>query len=80
LIIEQDRDERVCLPISQEDPDKLIPWPRVRSLTGLSRVTIWRWGKDGRFPKPVKLDGASARISWRAGDLAAWLQSRREVA
>ena len=28
---------------------------------GVSRVTIWRWVRDGRFPKPIKLSPACTR-------------------
>lgn len=37
---------------------------------GVSRPTIWRWTKNGSFPKPVKLGAGSTR--WRASDLEAW--------
>ncbi len=39
---------------------------------GVSRPTIWRWTKNGKFPKPVKLGGGSTR--WRCSDLEAWEQ------
>ncbi len=45
---------------------------------GVSRPTIWRWTKNGNFPKPVKLGAGSTR--WRASDLEAWEnQFRPEV-
>lgn len=45
---------------------------------GVSRPTIWRWTKNGNFPKPVKLGVGSTR--WRATDLEAWEnQFRHEV-
>lgn len=45
---------------------------------GVSRPTIWRWTKNGKFPKPVKLGAGSTR--WRASDLEAWEnQFRHEV-
>ncbi len=37
---------------------------------GVSRPTIWRWTKNGNFPKPVKLGAGSTR--WRASDLETW--------
>jgi prophage regulatory protein len=36
----------------------------------ISRSTIWRWVKEDRFPKPIKLGPASTR--WRIADLEAW--------
>ncbi len=40
----------------------------------VSRPTIWRWVKEGRFPKPIKLGIGSTR--WRYSDLEAWEQSQ----
>ena len=35
-----------------------------------SRATIWRWVKEGRFPKPVKLTNGTTR--WKLADLEKW--------
>ena len=43
---------------------------------GVSRPTIWRWTRNGKFPKPVKLGAGSTR--WRSSDLEAWEQSQIE--
>jgi len=37
-------------------------------------ATIWRWTKEGLFPKPVKL-GPGVTV-WRAADVQAWLDSK----
>lgn len=37
----------------------------------VSRPTIWRWLKEGQFPKPVKLAGSTR---WRLSDLEKWEQ------
>lgn len=36
----------------------------------VSRNTVWRWAKDGGFPKPVQLSPQCTR--WRLADLEAW--------
>jgi len=36
----------------------------------VSRATIWRWVKEGRFPQPVKLSPGTTR--WREEDLQAF--------
>jgi len=41
----------------------------------ISRSTIWRWLKNGKFPKPIKLGTASTR--WRLDDLEAWEQAKK---
>ena len=40
----------------------------------ISHATLWRWAKDGRFPKPVKL---SARVTaWKISEVRAWLDAK----
>lgn len=40
----------------------------------VSRPTIWRWVKNGQFPKPIKLGMGSSR--WRLTDLEVWEHSQ----
>ena len=51
--------------------------PRVQTLTGLSRSTLWRMVKEGTFPKPLRL-GKKA-IGWRESDILNWLETRPTV-
>lgn len=62
----------VDLSISE---DRLLPWKRVRELTGLSRTTVWRRQKAGDFPAPVVI--SPGRVGWRESDIVAWASSRR---
>lgn len=39
--------------------------------------TIWRWTRNGQFPRPVRLTPGCVR--WRESDLAEW-EAQREVA
>lgn len=41
------------------------------------RTTIWRWSREGEFPKPVKLGGATR---WRLSDVEAWEVAQEEAA
>ena len=47
-------------------------------LLPVSPATIWRWVKDGKFPKPFKLGENST--CWDASEVDAWLASRKEAA
>lgn len=40
----------------------------------VSRNTVWRWAKDGTFPKPAQLSPQCTR--WRLADLEAWEAKR----
>jgi prophage regulatory protein len=41
----------------------------------ISRPTVWRWVKQGKFPKPIKLGGGSTR--WSTLDLQEWEKNQR---
>ena len=58
--------------------DRLLRRPDVQTVTGLSRSTLYAMMAEGTFPKPVKL--GKRAVGWRASDLAAWLESRKESA
>jgi prophage regulatory protein len=53
---------------------KLLSQQRVSDITGLSRVTIWRYERAGRFPKRLKL--GPNRVGWRSDEVQAWIESR----
>lgn len=59
---------------------KLQKWIRIKevmSLTSLSRPTIYRLMKSGKFPKSVTI--GSKTIAWRESDLLVW-QASKEAA
>lgn len=35
----------------------------------ISKPTVWRWARDGRLPKPIKLSPGCSR--WKLSDLIA---------
>jgi predicted DNA-binding transcriptional regulator AlpA len=45
----------------------------VRKLTDLSRTTIWRLERQGKFPRRLRLSGN--RVGWRAEEILEWIQS-----
>lgn len=53
----------------------LLREPVVReTVGGIGRTTLWRWVREGHFPKPVRL-GANC-VAWRADDVNQWINSR----
>lgn len=54
--------------------DRLLSWPRVREITGLSRTTAWRMQNAGDFPKPVRI--SPGRVGWWVSELDAWKAAR----
>ena len=57
----------------QQIVDFLIPRKTVEKLSGLSRATIYRLIKAGKFPRPLSIGTGSVR--WRQSDVIAWQQS-----
>lgn len=52
--------------------DYLIPRKTVEKLTGLSKTTIYRLVKLGKFPRPLSIGTGSVR--WRQSEVIAWQQ------
>lgn len=42
-----------------------------------SRNTIWRWVREAKLPKPIKLSDGTTR--WKLSDLQCW-EAKQEVA
>jgi|TARA_B110000090_G_scaffold89730_1_gene101792 prophage regulatory protein len=47
---------------------------QLEKLFKVSPATIYRWIKEGKFPKPVRL-GANM-VRWKAADIEAWMTDR----
>lgn len=62
-------------PVETGGPlDRLLPWDRVRDVTGLSRSTAWRLQQVGDFPEPVRI--SPNRVGWWESELTAWKATR----
>lgn len=47
----------------------------LRKIVPIGATTLWRWVREGKFPKPVKL---SERVTaWRAEDVREWLSQQK---
>lgn len=53
--------------------DFLLRRKEVEELAGISRASIYRMMKAGKFPAPVSLGTGSVR--WKQSDVIAWQQS-----
>jgi prophage regulatory protein len=45
----------------------------VCEMSGVNRITMWRWVREGKFPQPVRL--SVRRIFWLRPVVEAFLQS-----
>jgi len=54
--------------------DRLLRRSEVIEIVGLSRPTLWRLEKLGKFPRPLQVGPNSVR--WRESEIQAWIKSR----
>lgn len=57
-----------------DTPDRIIRSKEVQGITGLSRTTIWRMERTGKFPDRVSLGVGS--VGWRLTEVNNWMKSR----
>lgn len=54
-------------------PERLVFPKEVQERTQLSRATIWRMQRDGKFPAHRQL--SPGRVCWLESEIAAWIQA-----
>ena len=59
------------------EPDRLIGYAEVGLVTSLSRTTIWRLERAGRFPRRRQI--SPNRVGWRLGEILAWCSEREAI-
>lgn len=50
--------------------DALIHLAEVKAMTGVSKATIYRWTKTGKFPAPAKIGGIAR---WSRTEVSEWI-------
>jgi len=56
---------------------KILNAKQVTQITNLSRVTIWRMERAGKFPQRISI--TPNRVGWRDDDINNWIDSRPQV-
>ena len=57
------------------NPDQMLRDKELGKLLGTHPVTLWRWARNGKMPRPIKISDGTAR--WRAGDVKKWLDAKQ---
>jgi prophage regulatory protein len=53
--------------------DRVLRFPEVKRLTGLSRTTIWEQEKAGKFPRHIQISARA--VGWCESHVTAWLDA-----
>jgi|APSaa5957512535_1039671.scaffolds.fasta_scaffold216474_1 prophage regulatory protein len=53
---------------------KVLSSFEVVKMTGLSRVTLWRYEREEKFPKRVNL--SDHRVGWVESEVEEWIENR----
>ena len=53
---------------------KTYRFSELQEIIPVSRSTLWRWVRNGRFPAPISL-GPNTR-AWREEDIRTWLDEK----
>lgn len=61
---------------SPYDGDMLLPRRALRKLIPVSDMTIYRWERDGTFPKHLSING---RNYWRLGEVRSWIGDQKRA-
>jgi prophage regulatory protein len=62
-----------------ESVDFLLPHKQVEKQAGISRATIYRLIKAGKFPSPYSLNTGGG-VRWKQSDVTAWQSSLTQTA
>ncbi|MDX2469735.1 MAG: AlpA family phage regulatory protein [SAR324 cluster bacterium] len=57
--------------------EQIIRCPKLKSLTGLSRTTIWRLERKGVFPKRVQISARA--VGWKLSEVQDWIKNQIAV-
>jgi prophage regulatory protein len=61
-----------------DSPGRVLRAREACVYVGLSRATLWRLTRDGRFPQPLQLSGP-ASVGWLRDELDHWLEQRAKA-
>ncbi len=72
--------QNVSKPLSKSTTfpdDRIIRFEELSKIVGVSRVTIWRWEQEGKFPLRISLGPGS--VGWRKSEIDEWIRSKKET-
>jgi len=61
---------------SRDGGERLLPRRELRTLLPVSDMTIWRWERNGAFPRHLSING---RNYWLRSEVLGWMSSQRRA-
>ena len=56
--------------------DRLLSKAEVIEISGFSYPQIWRWMREGKFPRSLKVGkGPAGRVMWKESEIEKWIDS-----
>jgi prophage regulatory protein len=59
----------------ESKPKRFLRKPEVLNRLSIKNSTLYDWMRDGRFPKPVKLQPEGRAVAWREEDVDAFIDA-----
>ena len=56
---------------------QLLRLPAVMKLTGVSRTTVYRLVREGKFPQPIRMEEPKVS-AWASDDVENWIEDKIE--
>ncbi|SMC10054.1 helix-turn-helix transcriptional regulator [Nitratiruptor tergarcus] len=63
------------MKLSSTTQDKLITIKEVSSLIGMKKPTIYKYIREGQFPKPIKIGSRASR--WSLNKVMEWIEEQK---
>lgn len=57
--------------------NRIISITELSNLLSKSRVSLWRWERDGILPKSIKVNGST--LGWRQSVILEWLDTQDDT-
>lgn len=65
---------RCFMSKDQQTPSEIMKIAAVAEYCAVSKATVYRLMKAGRFPKSISLVPGGRRVGWRASDVRKWAE------
>lgn len=58
-------------------PPALLRLSDVLAIVRVSKTTVYRWSRNGLFPRPRALTPSGSTVAWLASEVYAWIEAKQ---